>query len=99
MEEKITTEKIDKLATLSMLYFTDEEKENFHSEVNGIVEMLDKCGEFNVTSLPNERRIKSSDLRTDEVKDSMHLETTMEGINSRVKDYFAVDKVVEYDVK
>lgn len=95
MEEKISTEKIDKLASLSMLFFTDEEKANLTKEVNGIIEMLDKCGEFNVVSAPNERRVKYAELRDDEVQESMDIDTTMEGVNSRIKDYFAVDKVVE----
>ena len=95
MEEKITIEKIDKLAGLSMLFFTDEEKQHLLKEVNGIVEMLNKCGEFNVASVPNERRVKYTELREDEVQESLDIETTLEGVNSRIKDHFAVDKVVD----
>ena len=95
MEEKITTATIDKLASLSMLYFSDEEKENLKKEVSGIIEMLDKCGEISVVSPPNARSIKYSDLRIDEVTPGLDIDTTMEGVNSRVKDHFAVDKVVE----
>ena len=95
MEEKITVEQIEKLANLSQLYFTDEEKQKFKTEVSGIVEMLDKCGRFNVASVPNQRRVKYSELREDEIGESLDINVTMEGVKSRIKDHFAVDKVVD----
>ena len=95
MEDKIDMSMIDKLSKLSMLYFTDEEKEHLLGEVNGIVEMLNKCGEFNVSSNPNERRVKFSELREDEVCESMDIDTAFQDVNSRIKDYYAVDKVVD----
>jgi len=95
MEDKINIETIDKLAELSMLSFSDEEKQNFKKEVDGIIDMLNKCGNISVVSPPNERSIKYSDLRADEVKESLDIETTMEGISSCIDSHFAVDKVVE----
>ena len=95
MEDKIDISAIDKLASLSMLYFNDEEKNHLLGEVNGIIEMLDKCAEFNVVSVPTERSVKFSELREDEVVQSMDIETTMQGVDSRIKDYFGVDKVVD----
>lgn len=95
MEEKITIEEIEKLAALSQLYFTEEEKSNFKSEVNGIIEMLDKCEDICVSSVPNSRKIKYADLREDSVEEGLDIDTTMEGVGSRIKDHFAVDKVVD----
>ena len=95
MEEKIDNQKIEKLAELSMLYFDSEEKKRMKKEINGIIEMLDKCAKFNLSSHPSIRKNKCRDLREDVVKDGLDIETTMEGINSRQKDFFAVDKVVE----
>ena len=76
-------------------YITSPILAHLLGEVNGIVEMLNKCGEFNVSSNPNERRVKFSELREDEVCESMDIDTAFQDINSRIKDYYAVDKVVD----
>lgn len=99
MEEKITLEKIDKLSKLSMLYFDRSEKLKMQKEVNGIVEMLDKCADFNITSEPKQRKNKYKDLREDECISGLDIDTVFLGVESRQQDFFAVDKVVDYETK
>lgn len=94
-KEKITIETIDKLAQLSKLEFNPDEKNQMLSEVSGIIEMLDQCGNINV-DLVGVKEIKTiEDLREDIVEASLDNEAALRNAPMSKSGYLGVPKVVQ----
>ena len=94
-KEDITVQDIDRLANLSALEFTDEEKESLISEVSGIVKMLNQCDNVEVTEYEFDNTIALADLREDEVGESLTNEEALINAPKQRKGYYNVPRVVE----
>ena len=95
MREKIKIEDIDKLSSLSKLEFTDEEKQVLVNEVDGIIDLLDQCGNVEINEEYKSPVQSLRNLRNDEVKQGMDLQDVF-GATDRCHDgYFCVPKVVD----
>ena len=93
--EKITINDIDRLAELSKLNFTHEEKEQLVVEVDGIIKMLNQCDDVEIDGEFNSTLQKLSSLRDDLVKEDMTTNDVL--INSQCANngYFSLPKVVD----
>lgn len=94
-KEKITIEKIDRLAELSALSFTDKEKKNLITQVEGILDMLNACGQVETTPIEHENTLSLDSLRSDECGQSMSSHEALRNAPKQRKGYFNVPKVVE----
>ena len=95
MKEKITIEEIDKLANLSKLSFTDEEKQVLLTQVNDIIDMLKECENVNTDNVSTVRSQKLRDLRDDIAHEEMDIEDAMKNSPESKSGYFVVPKVVD----
>lgn len=98
-KEKITIETIEKLAEISQLEFSMEEKERLVGEVSGIIDMLDQCGNFQADNLVCETKLSIKDLREDVVKFGLGTEDALKNAPISKQDYLGVPKVVNYETK
>lgn len=73
---EITNELIDHLANLSRLEFTSEEKESFKKDFASIIGYVDLLSNVDVSNVVLERNMldAESDLREDEILDSLSLD-------------------------
>ena len=90
----ITISDVEYLAQMSGLEFTDEEKMIMRDQVAGILEMLDGCAEAENECDLNQMTLSLSDLRDDEVVESVVTDVLMNAPKSH-KGYYVVPKVVE----
>lgn len=95
MKEEITLKEIDRLAELSGLSFSQQEKEKLLGEVNGIVNMLNKCDQVETIDAKIDDAIAISELRDDVVQESLDLKDTFLNTQNQKKNYFVVPKVVD----
>ena len=95
MKETVTIEEIDKLANLSKLSFTDEEKQVLVTQVNDIIEMLNGCDINDLEIARNNRTQKLRELREDIVEESMDKDDSMRNSADSRNGYFVVPKVVD----
>lgn len=95
-KEKITIEDIDKLASLSALEFSEEEKYGFLKQVIDIVDMIDECNEVETDGeYIFENAVGLDELREDEIAPSMPKELALSNAPRRHKGCFNVPKVVD----
>ena len=95
MRTKITIEDIDKLSSLSKLTFTDEEKEVLVKEVDGIVDLLDQCGNVVIDQDYKMQVQKLINLRNDEVEQGMDVQDVFSATDRCHDGYFTAPKVVD----
>ena len=93
--EEITINDIDRLAELSKLNFTHEEKERLVTEVGGIIKMLNQCDDVEIDSTINSSLQKLSDLREDSVKEDMPINDVFIDTKCANNGYFVLPKVVD----
>ena len=93
--EKITIEKIDKLANMSKLEFSQDEKIILQKEVSGIIDMLDQCGSVTVENTCEKTYQNLKHLRTDTIKEEMDIESVFSATTHAKNGYFVVPKVVD----
>lgn len=94
-KEKITIKTIEKLSDLSKLDFSQEEKEKLLGEVSGIIEMLDKCGDVDVSDTSSFERTTLADLREDITAQSLAEEDAFRNAHVHKNGYYGVPRVVE----
>lgn len=94
-KENITIETIEKLADLSRLDFSMEEKEKLTIEVSGIIEMLDKCAEVETSGVSSLSCNMVEDLREDVVGKSLSQEDAFLNAPISKNGYYGVPRVVE----
>ena len=92
---EITDKEIDRLARLSHLKFTAEEKEEVRKKLESTISMLDKCQEAEVEELEHTNRVAIADLREDVALDSMPQEEVLLNAPKQRRGYFNVPKVVD----
>ena len=91
----LTVKEIDRLAELSALEFTEEEKQGMIKEVSGIITMLNECDTIEANEFEFDNKIDLSDLREDEDKPSMSNEKALINAPKQRKGQFNVPLVVE----
>jgi aspartyl/glutamyl-tRNA(Asn/Gln) amidotransferase C subunit len=91
----IDLDQIDHLANLSMLNFTDKEREIMLKEVGGIVNMLEQCEDVQLTERSKPKIVSLGDLREDNVKPSLKKDSVIEQAVDSRSDYFCIPKVVD----
>lgn len=94
-KEKITIEEIDRLAELSALEFSEEEKKGLVFQVENILSMLNACQSVDTDKVEYENVHKISDLREDEIGESLPVDEALLNAPKQRKGYFNVPKVVE----
>ena len=72
---EITDDLVEHLAGLSRLEFNEKEKEKFKKDFENILKYMDKLNEVDVTNIELNNRVLNAktDLREDEVKESLSL--------------------------
>ena len=95
MREKIKLEDIDKLSSLSKLEFTDEEKQVLVNEVDGIIDLLDQCGNVEISEEYKSPVQSLRNLRNDEVVQGLDSQDVFSATDRCHDGYFCVPKVVE----
>lgn len=92
---EITISDISRLAEMSGLVFTDEEKQVLCAQVSGILEMLDGCANVD-SEITEESKVTSlNDLRNDVVYSSLSINDVFTNAPRGHKGYFVVPKVVD----
>ena len=92
---EITDKEIDRLARLSRLKFTAEEKEEVRVKLESTITMLDKCQEAEVEELEHTNRVPLSSLREDVAEPSTPVDEILMNAPKQRRGYFNVPKVVE----
>jgi len=93
----VTKKDVDKIATLSRLYFEEEEKNKLTETLNGILGHFDKLSELdteNVEPLTHILPVKNV-MRHDEVKQSFDEETSLANAPKHNRGHFVIPKVIE----
>lgn len=94
-EDEITISEIDRLAELSALSFTEEEKKSLIGEVSNIIKMLNECGKVETSSMKYDNTHTLEELREDIVGESLSNEEALMNAPRQRKGYYNVPKVVE----
>ena len=89
----ITVAEIDRLAEMSALSFSDEEKGRLINEVRGVVSLLDECGKIKTQSQNSSRKVSLNDLREDEFSMGLTSERVFVNAPSQDGGYFVVPEV------
>ena len=92
---EITDKEIDRLARLSRLKFTAEEKEEVRVKLESTITMLDKCQEAEVEELEHTNRVPLSSLREDVAEPSTPVDEILMNAPKQRRGYFNVPQVVE----
>ena len=91
----ITIEEIDKLASLSALDFSEEEKEKLIGEVSGIVAMLNECREVDTNGVIDTQVLGLDELREDVVDITIDNSELLSSAPVCSNGYVVVPRVVE----
>jgi aspartyl-tRNA(Asn)/glutamyl-tRNA(Gln) amidotransferase subunit C len=93
---KITDDMVDKIAHLSRLHFTEEEKPAIKKELQQMIQFVEKLNELDTTGI--EPLLHMSDnvnvLRADEVKGSINREDGLKNAPVHDNEFFKVPKVI-----
>jgi aspartyl-tRNA(Asn)/glutamyl-tRNA(Gln) amidotransferase subunit C len=96
MSKTLTIEELKHLADLSALKFSEEELEAFLPDFNNILTMINEIDKINVDGeYVFDNIIDISELREDEVKESMPQEKALINAPKQRKGCFNVPRVVE----
>lgn len=94
---EVTNELIDKLANLSRLSFTDEEKISLKSDLEKMISFIDKLNELDTSGV--EPLLHMTDnvdmLRNDEVKNMISREEALKNAPMQDEQFFKVPKVIK----
>lgn len=94
---KIDTSTVDKLADLAKLEFKDEAKERIISDLNRMLDFVEKLNELDTSSvapliyMSDERNV----LREDDVRHDITKEDALKNAPKRDSDFFKVPKVID----
>jgi aspartyl-tRNA(Asn)/glutamyl-tRNA(Gln) amidotransferase subunit C len=94
---KINKKEVEKLAHLSRLEFTEEEKENMVADMDKILGFVEKINELDLEGVEPLVYMtdEESTLRKDEVVEQATKEEALKNAPDRDTDYFRVPKVVQ----
>ena len=91
----ISLSDIERLAQMSGLDFSDEEKVVMKDQIEGILDMLNGCAEADMIEENHLKSVGLADLRDDIVHSSLTPEQVFENTPNAHKGYIVVPKVVD----
>ncbi len=93
----VTRKDIEKIAELANLKFSEEELENFSSQMNEILAYMDKLNELNTENVePLSHPVEQSNVfRDDILKPSIRTEQALKNAPGSEDNHFKVPKVIE----
>ncbi len=94
-KELISLEQIDYLADLSMLTFTEKERNTMVKEVSGILSMLQSCEDVQITEKSKPRTVSLGELREDKIEPSLNKDIVLGQALDVRNDYVSIPKVVD----
>jgi len=94
---KITREEVEHVALLARLKFSESEKERFTTQLNTILEYMDKLGQLDTTRVePTFHAVSGSNVfREDLVKPSISQELSLQNAPDGDNGFFRVPKIIE----
>jgi aspartyl-tRNA(Asn)/glutamyl-tRNA(Gln) amidotransferase subunit C len=101
----VTKEEVQKVADLAKLEFAPSELESLTGELNSILGYIDQLKELDVTNVAPLENLNeafehgSSNLRADELRDSLPVEDALRNAPKSADGYFLVPKVLATEVK
>lgn len=92
----VTKKDVEYIANLARLKFSDEELENFTSELNEILNYIEKLNELNTENIePLSHPIENINVfREDQLKPSIDREEALKNAPSSTEEFFKVPKVI-----
>lgn len=92
----VTKKDVEYIANLARLKFSDEELENFTSELNEILNYVEKLNELNTENIePLSHPIENINVfREDQLKPSIDREEALKNAPSSTEEFFKVPKVI-----
>ena len=95
----VTRKEVEHIAQLARLRFKDEELENFTSQLNEILNYVDKLNELDTENVePLSHPVEEfNKLRDDELKPSIEREEALKNAPDRTDEFFKVPKVINKD--
>ena len=95
MKDEITMQDIDRLAELSALNFSAEDKAEMMTEISNIIKMLNDCDKVDTSDYVYDNLLDLGDLRNDTIGESLTNSEALINAPKQRKGYFNVPKVVE----
>ncbi len=94
---KITKEEVEHVAYLARLKFSEAEMELFTTQLNTILEYMDKLGELDTSRVePTFHAVaRTNVLREDQVQPSLPQERTLQNAPDGDRGFFQVPKIIE----
>ena len=95
----ITKKDVEYIAQLARLRFKDEELENFTSQLNEILNYVDKLNELDTENVePLSHPVEEfNKFRDDELKPSIEREEALKNAPDRTDEFFKVPRVINKD--
>lgn len=92
----ITIQDVEKIARLSRIYFSDSEKQNAQSQLNGIFNWIDKLQEVDVSNINLTENLDAGmHEREDTVKGESSVDKVLANAPQKEFGMYVVPKVVE----
>ena len=94
---KITKEEVEHVALLARLKFSESEKELFTTQLNSILEYMEKLGELDTTRIEPTFHavVRTNVFREDLVKPSLPQELSLSNAPDGDRGFFRVPKIIE----
>jgi aspartyl-tRNA(Asn)/glutamyl-tRNA(Gln) amidotransferase subunit C len=97
---KITEKEVRYVAGLANLRLSDPEVQQLRTDLNGILEHIDKLNELDTTGIPPMAQVlfeagETATLRADEERPSLDNATALQNAPQAAAGYFKVPKVIE----
>lgn len=94
---KITKEEVDHVALLARLKFSESEKERFTTQLNSILEYMEKLEELDTTRVePTFHAVAQTNVfRGDSVKPSIPQDLSLSNAPDGDRGFFRVPKIIE----
>jgi len=92
----ITKKEVEKIARLSRLGMSEEEKDMFTKQLDTILEYVNKLKEVDVSSVDESRNVwKTMPHRDDAVKPSLSVDDALSNAPDKSKGHFKVPRIIE----
>ncbi|MGB9699990.1 MAG: Asp-tRNA(Asn)/Glu-tRNA(Gln) amidotransferase subunit GatC [Thermodesulfobacteriota bacterium] len=94
---KISKEEVTHVAYLARLYFSEEEKEKFTTQLNKILEYMDQLAKLDTSRIePTFHAVAQTNVfREDIVRPSMSQELSLSNAPDRDRGFFRVPKIID----
>ena len=94
---KIGVKEVEYVAGLARLRLSDEEKEEFTTQLDDILTYMDKLNEVDTTGVEPTSHVISirNVLRNDEVRESLPSEPSLKNAPEKERSFYKVPKIIE----